>query len=109
MGGSGGPVITSFGQKPKQISKPKPVPKKDDSDDIFASMGMGLASYTPSKQSRPAAPSTGGWQAQSRTQSAVSAPKSAPLPSSLLADALDDDGDADSWGDDGDLDDLLDD
>mmetsp|Transcript_17269 Transcript_17269/g.37281 ORF Transcript_17269/g.37281 Transcript_17269/m.37281 type:complete len:698 (+) Transcript_17269:1118-3211(+) len=107
MGGAGGQMITSFGQKqPKTNAKPKSTPKKDSSDDIFASMG--LSSYPSSKamaagggasSTRPA-PSSGGWQAPAKT----SAPSL-----SLLADALDDDADADSWGDDGDLDDLLED
>ena len=108
MGGTGGPVITSFGQKPKSMAKPKPAPKKESSsDDIFASMGLSSFSSKPASSSRPA-PTSGGWQATTKTQpKIVSAPKSAPSPS-LLADTLDDD-DADSWGDDGDLDDLLDD
>ncbi|KAL7540781.1 hypothetical protein ACHAWF_006784 [Thalassiosira exigua] len=108
MGGTGGSVITSFGQKPKATPKPKTTPRKDSSDDIFASMG--LSSY-PSKSvgskasSRPPVPATCGWQAPSRSN-VPAPPTSAPLPS-LDADTLDDD-DAD-WGDDGDLDDLLDD
>eukprot|EP00578_Thalassiosira_sp_NH16_P021131 CAMPEP_0181092522 /NCGR_PEP_ID=MMETSP1071-20121207/8962_1 /TAXON_ID=35127 /ORGANISM="Thalassiosira sp., Strain NH16" /LENGTH=725 /DNA_ID=CAMNT_0023174705 /DNA_START=246 /DNA_END=2423 /DNA_ORIENTATION=+ len=109
MGGTGGPMITSFGQKPKLTPKSKSTPKKKSGDDIFASMGL---SSFPSKAAAGApskpAPASGGWQAPAKTQPKISAPKSAPSPS-LLADTLDDDIDGDSWGDDGDLDDLLDD
>ncbi|KAL7460869.1 hypothetical protein ACHAXS_001305, partial [Conticribra weissflogii] len=113
MGGNGGAVITSFGQRPPVAhAKAKPLPPKKvetEEDDIFASMGL---SNFPSKpaggvmsSSKPA-PSSGGWQASSAF---AAAPKSAPSPS-LLAATTDDLDDADDdWGDDGDLDDLLDD
>ena len=106
MGGNGGVMITSFGQKPKPMSKPKKTtPKRESSDDIFASMGLSSIPKTSASSRPPAAPTSGGWQTKSRTQNE---PTSAPLPS-LRADSLGiDDEDAD-WGDDGDLDDLLDD
>ncbi|KAL9191117.1 hypothetical protein ACHAXT_000823 [Thalassiosira profunda] len=105
MGGAGRPTITSFGQKPKAQSKPKPVPKKENSDDIFASMGLASIPKPTSSVPRPA-PATGGWQAQTQPKS-TTAPKSALLPS-LAAD--DDWGDEADWGEgDDDLDDLLDD
>ena len=97
MGGTGGPSIKSFGQKPVTVTKPKPQPKDESADDIFASMG--LATSYPTK--------SGGRQASASTQYKTIAPKSAPL-SSLLADAFDEGADADTWGDDVDLDDLLD-
>ncbi|EED95182.1 predicted protein [Thalassiosira pseudonana CCMP1335] len=111
MKGGGGPVITAFGQTP-QVPKAtaKRVPKKEDNDDdIFASMGLSSfpskpAAVPATSASRP--PLSGGWQASTITQTA---PKSAPLPSrELVADALDDDLDADWGDDDDDLDDLLD-
>ena len=113
MGGSGGPVITSFGQRPTPVSKPKQPPKKQSNDDdLFASMGLSsfpkkAASTAPP---RPAAPLSSGWQGTSAKPATISsAPKSAPSPS-LTADSWDDDvADDGSWGDDGDLDDLLDD
>lgn len=105
MGGTGGPRITSFGQKPSTttaISKPKPIPKEENADDIFASMGL-VPAYggTGSKTlTRPPPPTT--------TISKINAPtNSAPI-SSLLDDAYDDTADTATWGDDGDLDDLLD-
>jgi hypothetical protein len=104
MGSNGGPVITSFGQKPSTITKPKSQPKNESADDIFASMGLST-SYS-STTARPA-PKSVGWQASTSTQSKTNAPKSTPL-SSLLADTYDGDVDADTWGDGGDLDDLLD-
>jgi hypothetical protein len=111
MNSGGGPVITAFGRTP-QVPKAtaKRVPNKEDNDDdIFASMGLSsfpskLAAVPATSASRP--PLSGGWQASTITQTA---PKSAPLPSrELVADALDDDLDADWGDDDDDLDDLLD-
>ncbi|KAL3780784.1 hypothetical protein ACHAW5_004897 [Stephanodiscus triporus] len=108
MGSNGGPVITSFGQKPSTITKPKSQPKNESADDIFASMGLSTSysSTTASRPSRPA-PKSVGWQASTSTQSKKNAPKSTQL-SSLLDDTFDGDVDADTWGDCGDLDDLLD-
>ena len=108
MGGTGGPRITSFGQKPTAttIAKPKPIPKEENADDIFASMGLtpAYASTAGSKATttRPP-PST-----TSITQSKINASTSSAPISSLLDDAYDDTADVDTWGDDGDLDDLLD-
>ena len=88
MNHSGGAVITRLGNDTKTAAvKPKPVPTtRDNTDDLFASMGL--------SNSYPA-------------KSAIGAPASAPLrPSNALAADMDDDAD---WGDDGDLDDLLDD
>ena len=117
IGSNGGPVITSFGQLPKTAPyKPKgPAPKKeDDTNDIFASMG--LSSY-PSKPAGRAGgigipnapvitykPSSLSGGSQTST---AKVPESAPSPS-LVADTLDEETDA-NWGDDEDLDDLLDD
>jgi hypothetical protein len=108
MGGTGGSVIKSFGQKPVMKTNPKPQPKEESADDIFAEMGLST-SYRPTAASRPPipAPKHVAWKDSSRTQSKANAPKSAKL-SSLLDDAFDGDVDADTWGDDGDLDDLLD-
>ncbi len=88
MGSAGGPVISSFGQKTTKIIEPKSKPKpiRNDADDIFESMGMGLSSF---------ATKTGPLQQQTNTPSSTL----------LKAESIDED-DAD-WGDDGDLDDLL--
>lgn len=108
MGGTGGPRITSFGQKSSTtttIAKPKPIPKEENADDIFASMGL-IPAYSSTAGSkattRPPPPTT------SIAQSKINAPTSSAPISSLLDDAYDDTADADTWGDDGDLDDLLD-
>jgi hypothetical protein len=104
MGGTDGPVITSFGQSrtnatKSRAPKAKATPKRESSDDLFESMGLSsFPTKSSSGTSRPV-PASGGWQASPKS--------SAPL-SSLLAESLDQDADAD-WGDDGDLDDLLDD
>jgi hypothetical protein len=112
MGGTGGPRITSFGQKPSTattIAKPKPIPKEENADDIFASMGLtpAYASTAGSKASK-ATTTRPPPSATSITQSKINAPNSSAPISSLLDDAYDDTADADTWGDDGDLDDLLD-
>ena len=107
MGGTGGPRITSFGQKSSTtttIAKPKPIPKEENADDIFASMGLipAYSSTAGSKTTTRPPPTT------SIAQSKINAPTSSAPISSLLDDAYDDTADADTWGDDGDLDDLLD-
>lgn len=87
MSSAGGPVISSFGQKTTKIEpKSKPKPIRNDADDIFESMGMGLSSF---------ATKTGPSQQQTN------------IPSSTLLKAESIDEDDDNWDDDGDLDDLL--
>jgi hypothetical protein len=88
MGNVDGPVIRSFGQKPKIEPKSNTKTKRNDNtDDIFESLGL---SSFPTK----AGPS----------QQKISTPSSSTLLKTELMDELDD---CDDWGDDGDLDDLL--
>ncbi|KAL3772407.1 hypothetical protein ACHAWU_005584 [Discostella pseudostelligera] len=108
IGGSGGPMITSFGQKIQKTSNPKQTQQSGRSeDDIFDSMGLSNYPST-TAANKPARPTSAasGWQAPTGTKSKSAPPKSAPVQSLLAATT---DADTDSWGDDGDLDDLLDD
>jgi len=85
MGSAGGPVISSFGQKATKIEpKSKPKTTRNDTEDIFASMG--LSSFPSTKTGPP--------QQQRNTSSSTL----------LKAESIDE---SDDWGDDGDLDDLL--
>lgn len=96
MSSAGGPVISSFGQKATKIeptSKSKPI--RNDEDDIFESMGMGLSSFA-----TKTAPS----QQQTSVPSSM---QQTNIASSTLLKAESIDEEDDDWGDDGDLDDLL--
>jgi len=85
MSSTGGPVISSFGQKATKIEpKSKPKTTRNDTDDIFASMG--LSSFPTMKTGPP--------------QQQINTPSS----TLLKAESIDE---SDDWGDDGDLDDLL--
>jgi len=85
MSSTGGPVISSFGQKATKIEpKSKPKTTRNDTDDIFASMG--LSSFPTTKTGPP--------------QQQINTPSS----TLLKAESIDE---SDDWGDDGDLDDLL--
>mmetsp|Transcript_22185 Transcript_22185/g.44583 ORF Transcript_22185/g.44583 Transcript_22185/m.44583 type:complete len:574 (-) Transcript_22185:95-1816(-) len=85
MSSAGGPVISSFGQKATKIEpKSKPKTTRNDTEDIFASMG--LSSFPSTKTGPP--------QQQRNTSSSTL----------LKAESIDE---SDDWGDDGDLDDLL--
>ena len=106
IGGNGGPMITSLGHKLQKTSKPNQTQQNLRSDDIFDSMGLTnypsiAAASKPT--ARPVSTASG-----IGSKSKVTGPKIAPI-QSLIAETIDADADADSWGDDGDLDDLLDD